>query len=425
MIGSVLMIGLIALTVLGMPVAFAIGVAVMGALMVGDYNMVVLPQKVFTGIDSFPMLSIPFFVLAGNLMTDGGITDRILSFSRATVGWMRGSLGFITVVASAIFSAISGSGTASVTAIGGITIPAMKEDGYPPELAAAITGSSATLGPLIPPSIILIVYGNSVQASIRDLFIGATIPGLLLTVGFMVYIYVIARRLNLPVGKRISVRAALQETWKSFWALLMPVIILGGIFGGIFTATEAAAVSAVYAFIIGAFVYKNLTFESFRASLYDSCITSSIMLFLVGCSKASSWVLAAARIPEALAAGMLSFSSEPVVLLLLLNIFLLIVGMFMEANVAVLIFTPILLPIALAAGLSVIEFGVVMCFNLCLGLITPPVGLCALLANNMAGAKLEKTLVSSGGFFLVGVFFLLLATYMPYSQITWLIEVLK
>ncbi len=423
-VGAILLVGLIVLVILGMPVAFAIGIACTASLLAGNYNLIILPQKIFAGIDSFPMLAIPFFVLAGNLMTGGGITDRILGFTRATMGWMRGSLGIVTVCASAIFAAISGSGTATVTAIGGITIPAMKNDRYPAELAAAIAASSSTVGPLIPPSIILIVYGNSVQTSIRALFLGAVLPGALLTLGFLVLTYVLARRLDLPYGKKVSVRAVAQETRKSVWALLMPVIILGGIFGGVFTPTEAAAISAVYALVIGLFVYRTFDRQMLFRVFYDSCITSTIMLFLVGCSKASSWVLAVARVPDSIADALLSVTDIPVLLLMLINIFLLIVGMFMEANVAVVIFTPILLPIALACGLSVVQFGVVMCFNLCLGLLTPPLGLCALLGNNIAEGRLEITLRYCGLFFIIGVVLLAVTTYVP-ALTMWLPTVMK
>jgi C4-dicarboxylate transporter DctM subunit len=423
-IGIVLLVVLIILVVLGMPVAFAIGISSTLAILAGNYELIILPQKVFAGLDSFPMLAIPFFVLAGNLMTGGGITDKILDFTRVTVGWMRGSMGVITVCASAIFSAISGSGTATVTAIGGITIPAMKKDKYPADLAAAIAASASILGPLIPPSIILIVYGNSVQASIRDLFMGAVIPGLMMIFVFLIYVYFLARRLKLPVGEKATAGAIFAQTQRSIWALLMPIIILGGIFGGIFTPTEAAAVSAVYAFLVGAFVYRNLTLESMARIFHDSCITSAIMLFLVGCSKASSWVLAIARVPDEIARSLLSVSDNTIILLLLINIFLLIVGMFMEANVAVVIFTPILLPLAKACGLSVVQFGVVMCVNLCIGLLTPPVGLCAYLGNNIAGAPLEQTLKRCCAFLIAGLLVLMMITYLPWLT-NWLPNIAK
>jgi tripartite ATP-independent transporter DctM subunit len=422
--GVILLGVLVVLVVLGVPVAFAIAVASICAIISGDFELIAMPQKILAGLDSFPMLAIPFFVLAGNLMTGGGINDRIMRFAAAIAGWVRGSLGIITVISSAIFAAISGSGTATVTAIGGMMIPSMKKKGYPPEFAAAIASSASILGPIIPPSIILIVYGNAVQFSVKDLFVGSAIPGVLLAGAFVVVTYFKAKKLNLPVERRMDVGEISKEIKSSVWALLMPVIILGGIFGGIFTPTEAAAVSVVYAFIIGAFVYRNINLSNLEGILVDSCITSAIMLFLVGCSKISSWALAVGKVPAAISGGILSVTSNTVLLLFILNIFLLIVGMFMEANVAVVIFTPILLPIAKACGMSVLTFGVMMCVNLCLGLLTPPVGLCAMLGNSIAGCKLEQTLKECVTYFLVGFVILLFLTY--WKPLTmWLPAVLK
>lgn len=419
-IGVFILLAMIVLIILGVPVAFAIGVASMGAIIMGDYELIIIPQKVLAGLDSFPMLSIPFFVLAGDLMTSGGLNDRIMRFSSAVAGWVQGSLGIITIVASAIFSAISGSGTASVCAIGGITIPAMKKEGYSSEFAAAINGSAAILGPLIPPSIILIVYGNAVQASITDLFLASVTPGIIMTVTFIIYTVYKSKKLKLPVGEKFVAKQVVVETKNGFWALLMPVIILGGIFGGIFTATEAAAVSAIYAFIIGWFVYKNLNWKQLQNVLLNSSITSATLLFVLATSKVSSWALAVAKVPEGISNGITSISSNPIILLLLLNLFLFLVGMFMEANVAVVIFTPILLPIALACGLTAVQFGVIMCINLCIGLITPPVGLCMLLANNLAEAKLEKTFMYTLPYIAVACITLILSTYFPESM-TWIL----
>lgn len=420
-IGIFILCAMIALIMLGVPVAFAIGVASMGAIVMGNYELIIIPQKVLAGLDSFPILSIPFFVLAGDLMTSGGLNDRIMKFSSAVAGWVQGSLGIITIVASAIFSAISGSGTASVCAIGGITIPAMKKEGYTKEFAAAINGSAAILGPLIPPSIILIVYGNAVQASITDLFLASVTPGIIMTVTFILYIIYKAKKLNLPVGEKFNAKQVAVETKNGFWALLMPIIILGGIFGGIFTATEAAAVSAVYAFIVGWFVYKNLNIKNLQDVLLNSSITSATLLFVLAASKVSSWALAVAKVPEGISNGILSVSDNPIILLLIINLFLFLVGMFMEANVAVVIFTPILLPLALSCGLTAVQFGVIMCINLCIGLITPPVGLCVLLANTMAEGKLEKTLIDTLPFILVACITLFLSTYLPESM-TWILR---
>lgn len=423
-IGIILLAVLIVLVVLGVPVAFAIAVASICGILSGDFELIAMPQKIFAGLDSFPMLAIPFFVLAGDLMTNGGINDRIMKFAAAIAGWIRGSLGIITVISSSIFAAISGSGTATVTAIGGMMIPSMKKKGYSPEFAAAIASSASILGPVIPPSIILIVYGNAVQFSVKDLFVGSALPGILLALSFVLVTYFKAKKLNLPVERRMDGQEIIHEVKSSMWALLMPVIILGGIFGGVFTPTEAAAVSVIYALLVGLFIYKDLKVRDLEGILVNSSITSAIMLLLVGCSKISSWALAVGNVPAAISGGILSITDNSIILLLIINVFLIVVGMFMEANVAVVIFTPILLPIVKACGMSVLTFGVMMCMNLCLGLLTPPVGLCAMLGNSIAETKLEKTLKECSTFLIVGIVILLLTTY--FKPLTmWLPAVLK
>ncbi len=412
-LGTLMIILLFAFILLGMPVAYAIGMASVAAIVYGNMELIIVPQKMLAGVDSFPLLAVPFFVLAGNLMTAGGINKKIMDFAGAVAGWLTGSKAIITVVASAIFAAISGSGTATVSAIGGITIPTMKEEGYSPEFAAAVSSSASILGPLIPPSVIMIVYGNATQSSVADLFKAAVIPGILLTVLFVVYSVYYAKKNKLPTTGRLSLREIGHETKKSIWALLMPVLIIGGIFGGVFTPTEAAAVIVVYAFLIGIFVYKELTWKALPQIILESGITTASIMILVSASKISSWVLAAGRVPEAIAKAILGVSDNPVVILLMINILLLIVGMLMEANVAVLIFTPILLPLAAAAGVGTIQLGVIMCVNLCLGLITPPVGLCLLLGNNLAGAQFSRTFRQTMPFIIIALLVLMLTTYIP------------
>ena len=423
-IGIFFLIGMMVLILLGVPIAFGIGIAVLGAIYLGNYQYIVMPQMVFAGMDSFPILAIPFFILAGNLMTEGGINEKILKFAESVTGRLKGSLGIITVVASAIFAAISGSGTATVAAIGSLTIPSMIKEKYSKEFAAAVASSASILGPLIPPSIIMIVYGNSVQISVTDLFMGGVIPGLLLALAFMLYTYYYAVKHNLPVGRKIPAKQMLAETKNSFWALLMPVIMLGGIFGGIVTPTEAAAVSVVYAFIVGAFLHKKLTLATLRQSLYDSALTTSIIMLLLATSKISSWVLTVAKVPTAVAASMLSITSDGVVIMILINILLLFVGMIMEANVAVVILAPILLPLAQAVGVGPLQFGIIMTVNLCLGLLTPPVGLCLFLGNKMADAELDKTIIATLPFIFVSIVVLILTTFVP-SLTLWLPAVLK
>lgn len=411
--GVLMIIAMFVLILLGMPVAFGIGVAALLAMLSSDMQLVIVSQKLYTGLNSVSLLAIPMFILGGNIMTAGGINRKIMNWADSVVGWLCGSKALITVVASAIFAAISGSGTATVSAIGGMTIPIMKEDGYEPEWAAAVASSASILGPLIPPSIFLIVYGTCTQTSAATLFKGAVFPGLVLAILFFVYVHWYAKRHKLPVGEKPSIRRIGRETKKSIWALLMPVIILGGILGGVFTATEASAVLCVYAVIVGVFVYRDIKLKDLFPIMLASAVSSSALMYVVGCSKISSYVLAASKVTDAIAAGIISISDNRIVILLIINLLLLFVGMLMEANVAILIFTPILLPIAASVGMSTLNLGVLMTINLCLGLLTPPVGLCLIMGNDIAGGNFGRTLKRALPFFGISLFVIALVTYWP------------
>lgn len=422
-LGIILLGGLLLLIFLGIPIAFAIGIASLAVIFYGDLPTTVLSQRTFAGIDSFPLLAIPFFLYAGNLMSVGGINQKILGFCNALVGWIRGSTAIVTVFASSIFASISGSGVATVSAIGGITIPAMKKENYSPSFAASVASASSILGPLIPPSIFLIVYGNSVQMSVRDLFIAAIIPGILIALVFVVYVYFYAVKNNIPAKKRMDAKEIAKETKSSFWALMMPVIILGGIFGGIFTPTEAAAVSVVYAFIVGAFIYRQINIQNFIDATLSSCISTAIILLLLATSNVSGWIIVASQLPVAITESFLSITNNSFILLLLINILLLLVGMVMEANAAIVILVPILLPIVVEIGMTPLQFGVVMAVNLCIGLITPPVGASLLLGNDIARARFEQTFKSVIPFILLGVAVLMAITYVPFFTM-WLPSIL-
>lgn len=415
--------GLILLIIIGVPIAFAIGIASLAVILYGDLPTTVLSQRTFAGIDSFPLLAIPFFLFAGNLMSVGGINQKILGFCSALVGWIRGSTAIVTVFASSIFASISGSGVATVSAIGGITIPAMKKENYKPSFAAAVASASSILGPLVPPSIFLIVYANSVQMSVRDLFIAAVIPGILIALFFIVYVYFYAVKNDIPAQKRLNAKEIGKETKSSFWALMMPVIILGGIFGGVFTPTEAAAVSVVYAFIVGAFIYRQINFKNFMDATLSSCISTAIILLLLATSNVSGWIIVASQLPAAITNSFLSITDNYFILILLINILLLLVGMVMEANAAIVILVPILLPIVVEIGITPLQFGVIMAVNLCIGLITPPVGACLLLGNDIAKTKFEQTFKSVIPFILLGIAVLILITYIPFFT-TWLPSIL-
>jgi C4-dicarboxylate transporter DctM subunit len=419
-IGLIFLIILIVLALLGMPIAFAIGVASMYCILADNYPTTIMAQKLLSGLDSFVMLAIPYFILAGTIMEQGGITRKILNFATAIFGWIRGSLAIITCIASAIFAALTGSGIATVSGIGGITIPSMIEDGYDRHFATAVACNAAILGPLIPPSIFLIVYGNSAGVDITALFKGAIIPGIMLAVFFVLYCIFYAKTHNLKKSaEKFEIKIALRETRRGFFALLMPVLLLGVIFGGIATPTEAAAVACVYTFVVVLFIYKTISFKKAFQILMDSALMTGVTMYLMGTSKISGWILAIKKIPEAIAGSIMSVGSSPILIMVLINLFLLVVGMFMEANAAIVMLTPILLPIAVACGMNPIQFGVIMCVNLCMGLITPPVGGCLVIGNEIGKGHLEKTFIKCVPFLGIEVIALLLVNAIP-SLSTWL-----
>lgn len=417
-VGLLLIILLLLLAFLGIPICFSLGIATIVAMLYGGMPLLVVPQKMFTGVDSVPLLAIPFFLLAGNLMARG-ITQKILNFSNAMIGSIRGGLGMVTVAASAVFAAISGSGVATVSAIGGMTIPAMKQEGYQPDFAAAIASVASILGPIIPPSIILIVYGSSTDTSIGQLFLAAVIPGILVAAVLLAYVYYHAGKHKFPTHEKVSTKEKAKVTLDSIWALFMPVLILGGIFFGIFTATEAAAVSVLYALLIGLFIHKDISVKDLPKILSDSAVTTSTILMMLALSKVSSWVVVTSKLPMDIVTMFTAFTDSTIVILLLLNILLLIVGMLMEANAAVVMLTPLIIPLLKSYGISTVHFGVVMALNLCIGLVTPPVGACILLGNEIAGAKLEKTIARALPMIFISILVLMVVTYLP-ATTTWL-----
>lgn len=410
--GLIVILGLVVLSTLGMPIAFSLGISTVIALATAGFPEVVLAQRMFSAMNSIPLLAIPFFILAGNLMSCG-ITQKILDTANAFAGHRKGSLGIVTVVASALFSAISGSGVATASAIGGITIPGMKKDGYPTDFAAALASIAATMGPLIPPSIFLIVYGSATESSVAALFMAAIIPGIMMAIALAIYAIVYARRHNLPTREKVPAKQALKTAMGSMWALFMPILILGGIFLGLFSATEAAAVSVIYALFVSVFVYKGLRWKDVLPLFGRSAVTTSALLLVMGVSKASSWVVVTSGLPALILNFFQTITNSPVVIMLLINILLLIVGCVMEANAAIVMLTPLLMPLLNNIGMSTIQFGVIMALNLCLGLVTPPVGGCLMIGNMIAEEKLERTLKAILPMFALGLVILGLITYVP------------
>ena len=362
------------LMMIGSPIAVALGVATMVTMTATtNISLTTMTTACLSGLDSFPLMAIPFFMLAGNLMKSGGISRRILDFADAVVGWVTGSVGMVTVVASMFFAALSGSSPATVTAIGGITIPEMKEEGYDPAYATAITAAAGTIGVIIPPSIPFVIYGVAAQCSISDLFLAGIIPGILIGVVLMIVNYVTAKKCGFGHTKKFHAGHLLRTLGDSIWALLVPVIILGGIYGGIFTPTESAVAAIIYSIFVGVFIYHELDLKSILEAFKETALINGQTTFLVGISMAFARFLTMSQVPGTLAKGILGISN-PIAILLVINLFLLVVGCFIDNISSTVILTPILLPIVAGIGMSPIQFGIVMTVNLAIGFITPPYG---------------------------------------------------
>ncbi|MCG8483651.1 MAG: TRAP transporter large permease, partial [Clostridia bacterium] len=346
----------------------------------------------FTSADSFPLLAVPFFVLAGNIMIQGGISQRLVNFSSKMFGGVTGSLGMITVFTCMIFAAISGSGIATVAAIGGIMIPAMAKENYDKGFATSLAAASGSLGPIIPPSINLIIYGVAAGVSITDLFLAGIVPGMLMAAALMLFVYINAKRYKYGI---IREKASLKEKWEAFneakWALLIPVIILGGIYGGIFTPTEAAIISSDYGIIVGMFVYKEIKVKDLIKIFKNTAMTVGSICIILGGAAALGKILAIEMIPKMMAESITGFSTNKIILLLLINILLFITGMFMDTAPSIIILTPLLLPIAESIGVDPVHFGLIMVFNLVIGMCTPPVGVNTFVACKISNMKIEET----------------------------------
>ena len=384
-----------------------------------EKDITLLYRNVYAGMDSFPLMAIPFFMLAGELMNKGGITMRLVEFSQAFMGHLRGGLAHVNVLSSMLFAGLSGSAVADTSALGSMLIPAMEKQGYTRKFAAAITAASSVIGPIIPPSGIMIIYAYVMGESVAALFLAGIVPGILVGIGLMLVVKLMADKYDFPVASR-------KYTWpergqasiKAFWPLLTPVIILGGILGGIFTPTEAAAVAVAYALFIGFFVLNSLTIKEVPGILIRSGMTSAVVLLLVGAAMAFKTVVSLSHAPEQLAAYILSLSSNPLVLLFLINILLFIVGMFLDAGPAIIILGPILGPIFTSLGVDPIHFAIIMSVNLTVGLSTPPMGLVLFVASAVSGERVEAIAKAILPFLAVEVIVIFLITYVPAISMT-------
>jgi tripartite ATP-independent transporter DctM subunit len=372
----ILLFGALAvLLLLGMPVFAALGLASLLYLFVHGIQPLIAVQQMFDGIDKFPLLAVPFFILAGNLMNAAEITDRLFAFARSLVGHLRGGLGHVNIVASVIFSGMSGTAVADAGGLGTVELKAMRDQGYDIGFAVGITASSSTIGPIIPPSLAMIVYGLMANASVGQLFVAGIVPGLLMALALHALVWTIAVRRNYPREPRATWTQVLASLRASALALLTPVIIVGGIVGGIVTPTEAAIVAVLYALAVGALAYRSLTVEKLLAVLLESFETTAVIMIMVAASVLFGWILVRENVALQFSQSMLALASEPWQALLILNLLLLIAGMIMETIAVILILTPIVLPVLEAFAIDPVQFGVIMVLNLMIGLMTPPIGL--------------------------------------------------
>ena len=398
---------------LGFPIAFSLGLSSLAYLLFTDIPLVIIPQKLHAGMDVFVLLCVPGFILAGNLMNRGGITKRIIGFSKAIVGHIRGGLGLANIGASMIFSGISGTAVADSASIGAVMIPAMKKEGYDPEFSCAITASSSTIGPIIPPSLPMIIAGTLTGLSVAKLFIAGAIPGLLLACGLMTVSYLISIKKKHPQGLKSTFSYIRNEFFSAFWALLMIFIILYGIVGGIFTPTEASIVASLYAFIIGLFVYRDLMIKEIPKILVDTMVTTASLMLLVGFANLFGWILISEQIPQLIAKSLLDITTNKYLILLIINFLLLFVGTFMETIAALVILFPVLLKVAMVVGIDPIQFAVIAVLNLMIGLTTPPVGVCLFITSSIGKVSLGNVSKAILPFLAVSIFILLLVTYVP------------
>ena len=400
--------------VIGVPVAICLGISSVAYLVFyADIPLVVFPQKIFAGVDSFVLLCIPGFIMAGSLMNGGGITDRIIRFASAGVGWIRGGLGLTNVAGSMLFAGISGTAVAEAASIGAVMIPGMKKEGYPIEFAAAITAAASTVGPIIPPSVPMIIVGALTGVSVGRMFMAGAIPGILLGLSMMIVCYILAVKNGYPRQPW----KGWKELWSSFqgafWALMLTALIIGGLLSGVVTPTETAILACVYAFVVGVFIYKGITLRDVPKIMIDSAVTSAALLALVGIANVFGWIMAAEEIPQTIAKTMLSITNDKNMIILLINVLLLIVGMFMETIAALIILFPTLMAVAVKVGIDPVHFATFAVLNLMIGLTTPPVGVCLFVCANIARAPLSSVIRAIFPFLIGNIIVLLLVSYIP------------
>ncbi|MCX7823471.1 MAG: TRAP transporter large permease [Syntrophobacterales bacterium] len=425
MVTLILLLILFILFIVNTPIGIAIGVSSLAVFSIkSDLSPLIFIQRLYAGVDSFPLLAVPLFMYAGFIMEAGGISKRIVEFAEALVGWIPGGLAAVCVISAMFFGGISGSAAADTAAVGSILIPAMVKRGYRTEFANAIVAASGSLGVIIPPSIPMIIFGFLTGASISKLFIAGIIPGILIGFSLMTVSLVILWREGMREGSRFSMRRLGETFWRAKWALATPIVILSGILGGVFTATEAASIATLYAIFVGVVIHKELSLGDLPSLFIKGSITASVVLFIISCASVFSWIMAIEKIPLMVAHWIFEITKDPILLLLIMNVVLIVLGTFLETTASLILFVPLFMQIFPQLGIDIVQFGVIIVLNLAIGMLTPPLGICLIVACSISGARIEPTvraIVPFIGFIMLN---LLLVTYWsPVSM--WLPSFLK
>lgn len=416
---AILFGSLIIFILLNIPIAIALGLSVLTTLFIAsDLSVDIMVQKAFTGLDSFPLMAIPFFMLAGELMSKGGLSKRLLDLANALVGFLVGGLAMVTVLACMFFASISGSGPATVSAIGSFMIPEMKAKNYGDGFASAITAASGSIGVIIPPSIPFVIYGVVASVSVGGMFLAGIIPGIIMGISLMIVSFVISKKKGFQSSTiRISFVDVLKSFYNAKWALLVPVIILGGIYGSVFSPTEAAAVAVIYALIIGVFVHRELTWKKVYDCFVEAVLINGSTMIIIGLSISFAYLLTLEQIPIQIGEFLTGITENQIVILLLINALLLFVGMFIDTISAIVVLTPILLPVAMNIGIDPIHFGVILVTNLAIGFITPPVGVNLFVASSVGRTPIEKIIRAILPILLSMIITLIIITYVPETSL--------